>query len=102
MRKENWKVVGLTDKEAKARRKLRKKYNSDIDDFDRMLAEQNHRCKICGEQLIKGRQCHLDHNHRTGKVRGILCRTCNLGVGMFKDSPGLLKKAIIYLGNDQD
>lgn len=40
---------------------------------------------------------HIDHDHRTGKVRGILCQACNLGLGKFRDDPALIKSAIRYL-----
>jgi len=43
----------------------------------------------------------IDHDHETGKVRGILCVNCNLGLGSFKDNPKVLKNAINYLGDDQ-
>jgi len=49
-------------------------------------------CGIC-----KGKTRGIDHDHKTGKIRGSLCQTCNVGIGMFKDSPILLRKAIRYL-----
>jgi hypothetical protein len=60
-------------------------------------------CHICGRSaadsvLKQGRAgLHLDHNHTTGKVRGLLCSTCNTGLGCYKDSTDLLSKAILYL-----
>lgn len=64
------------------------------DEFDTMLKEQDGRCAICHKELDKP---HLDHDHKTGKVRGILCPTCNWGLGMFKDSIRNLASAIVYL-----
>lgn len=58
-----------------------------------MLAEQDGRCKICG-QLKK---LNVDHDHATGEVRGLLCHGCNVGIGFFRDSPELLRSAIDYL-----
>lgn len=104
----NWKVVGMTNREGMRRSQLKRDFNLDIEEFDRMLAEQNNRCKICGEQIFEGQHigsnfmAYVDHNHRTGRVRGILCRLCNIGLGCFKDSTSLLKKVIIYLGDDED
>lgn len=58
-------------------------------------------CEICGvvSTDAEGRwgNLHIDHNHETGEVRGVLCTTCNTGLGQFKDSPELLEKAAAYL-----
>ena len=53
-------------------------------------------CEICGEQ---DPALHIDHDHSTGNVRGLLCANCNRGLGMFRDDPGILRKAIEYLGH---
>ena len=52
-------------------------------------------CHICCSPVE--RDCHIDHCHDTGKVRGLLCATCNKGLGLFKDSVPNLKAAINYL-----
>jgi hypothetical protein len=56
-------------------------------------------CSICGTTDWNGRHArpHVDHDHVTGKVRGILCNECNIGLGKFKDDPALLRAAIRYL-----
>jgi hypothetical protein len=54
------------------------------------------KCAICGTGKV-GRNHALDHDHRTMKIRGILCLSCNVGLGHFKDDPDLLRKAIDYL-----
>jgi len=64
-----------------------------------MLTKQNNCCAICSQVLSRD---HIDHCHVTGKVRGILCRACNLGLGMFKDDIETMKKAIDYLRRSQD
>lgn len=69
-----------------------------------MLKFQNHVCEIChkGEKIINGksgkiRDMAIDHCHTTGKVRSLLCSSCNTAIGSFKDSPELLRKAADYL-----
>ncbi len=70
--------------------------------YNALLDSQGHLCKICGKPDGDGtsyqtRRLALDHCHATGKVRGLLCENCNRGLGLFKDSPELLQKAIEYL-----
>jgi protein-arginine kinase activator protein McsA len=63
-----------------------------------LLEEQNNSCAICGingEELK--RKLSVDHNHETNQVRGLLCNSCNLGLGQFKDSVVFLSCAIEYL-----
>ena len=61
--------------------------------------EQGRRCAICGTEnnSVTKRAFATDHDHETGRVRGILCSLCNMGLGDFKDDPKLLKEAIRYL-----
>jgi Recombination endonuclease VII len=56
-------------------------------------------CGVCGTTNWNGRHArpHVDHDHQTGKVRGILCSECNTGLGKFKDDPDLLRAAIRYV-----
>lgn len=67
--------------------------------FDELLAEQNGGCAVCGSETSNGRgeHLHVDHDHETGVVRGILCHDCNTGLGKFKDNPALLRAAADYL-----
>lgn len=62
-------------------------------------ARVNHdgRCAICGDANPGRRGWQVDHDHTTGAVRGVLCRSCNLGLGNFRDSPALLTAAAAYL-----
>lgn len=74
----------------------KKKYNLTLEEIDQILIIQNHKCAICGKSLIETKRC-TDHDHKTDKVRGILCTKCNLGLGHFNDDLDLLKKVIIYI-----
>lgn len=65
-----------------------------------LVALQCGRCKICQEILRGGRSQHIDHNHETGAVRGILCSGCNTALGKFDDSPAMLERAAEYVRKD--
>ena len=65
------------------------------EEYTKRLIEQNEECAICGKKL--GQKLRIDHNHTTGKLRGLLCDNCNWGLGNFKDNTELLKNAILYL-----
>lgn len=73
----------------------RNKYGITNEQFDAMLAAQGHQCAICGKTQQRG--WHIDHCHSTGRVRGILCHGCNIGLGAFRDRTTSLLKAIQYL-----
>jgi Recombination endonuclease VII len=60
-----------------------------------ILDLQQNRCAICGEETA----LYQDHSYRTGKMRGGLCRQCNCALGMLKDSPTRLRRALAYLQN---
>lgn len=68
-----------------------------------MYVSQNGVCAICGkpetEKSRKGnvRSLHVDHNHDTGKVRGLLCGKCNRSIGVLGDSVQILRNAVKYL-----
>jgi hypothetical protein len=62
-------------------------------DVDSMVTEQGGLCAICRASEPK----HIDHDHETDRVRGILCGPCNMGLGLFGDEPGRLLAAIRYL-----
>ena len=78
---------------------LKFNYNLSMDDYQKMLLDQNYKCLICNNDLknLNYRFVHVDHCHKTLKTRGILCSYCNLGLGHFKDDIDNLKSAISYL-----
>lgn len=77
----------------------KREYGVTEEQYNKLLNEQGGCCAICGQQekSIKKVSLAVDHNHRSGKIRGLLCDTCNRGLGFFKDDPALLFKAIGYL-----
>ena len=80
---------------------LMNKYSISKDDFDLMLKNQSNSCKICRTDNPgpKG-TFSVDHCHDSGKVRGLLCHSCNVGLGAFKDNEHFLSSAIEYLGGN--
>jgi len=76
---------------------LKIKYGITLDEFNEMLKVQDGGCAICGSAPTP-KDTHVDHDHETGVVRGILCRSCNLGLGNFGDDTEIMSKAIKYLG----
>jgi hypothetical protein len=74
-------------------------YGITLAEFDAIFSKQEGKCAICGCALKPyGRETHLDHKHDAStKIRGILCRNCNSGLGYFRDSPALIMQAIFYL-----
>ena len=69
-----------------------------LEDYDRLLAEQEGVCAVCqGPHVGSGGRFHVDHDHETGVVRGLLCGPCNTGLGQFKDSSLVLSQAMNYL-----
>ena len=63
--------------------------------YKQLLFEQNGFCKICGRKF--GMAPHVDHDHSTGRIRGLLCNKCNTAIGMFNEDIACLKAAIVYL-----
>lgn len=80
---------------AKYRRgELQRRYGLTQADYDLLLESQGGTCAICKEIPLV---FHVDHNHKTGKVRGLLCASCNLALGKLKDSAERAAQAAVYL-----
>ncbi|MDF0679191.1 MAG: endonuclease VII domain-containing protein, partial [Nitrosomonas sp.] len=79
-------------------RQLEVAYGISLTQYNKMLEDQGHRCKLCGTDEPKGNRNTfvVDHCHLTGKVRGLLCNHCNTGIGKLHDDPELLMKAADY------
>lgn len=72
------------------------RYGMSETQFWDMYTDQNKQCKICCLE-IEAENSAIDHNHSTGEIRGILCKTCNRALGLFRDSPKVLENALDYL-----
>lgn len=87
---------------------LRYRYNISLSDFMELRKSQKDACKICGCHLeisknssLRSKKVAVDHCHRTGRVRGLLCFACNTGLGHFRDDLTLLKSAIAYISTSE-
>lgn len=81
---------------------LKSKYGITLETIDSLLKLQNNSCAICKTELLlktsdRTKRFNVDHNHVTGEVRGLLCLTCNMGLGLYNDSVELLENAKQYL-----
>lgn len=84
--------------------KLKHRYGMDEADWWLILESQEWACLICSRAWAEGdprSRWHVDHSHVTGKVRGILCSTCNRGLGQFQDSPTLMRQAALYVEREE-
>ena len=79
----------------KRARHLMKEYGISVEDFAWMELKQDRRCAIC--EKIPAEGLCVDHDHRTGRVRGLLCYSCNVALGHFEDRPVWLTRAASYL-----
>jgi len=73
--------------------KYKRLYGITFGEFQDMVEQQHGRCKICHEAT----KLYTDHDHQTGKVRGLLCMNCNSAIGLLKEKPLLLMRAVLYL-----
>jgi hypothetical protein len=89
---------------------FKRTYGISLDDYNKLLELQKNKCCICGkEEVILSKIKHdkvnnlsVDHDHKTGKVRGLLCGKCNKSIGLLNDDISLLKSAIAYLEKHQE
>lgn len=79
------------------RANLQRSYGISEDAYNALHAEQAGRCAICLDECASGQWLSVDHDHITKRVRGLLCRECNHGLGKFKDDVSRLRGAIKYL-----
>jgi hypothetical protein len=77
---------------------LKRKYGLTLEGFDALLASQGGGCAICGKPDVD----NVDHDHRTGQVRGILCWNCNIALGQLEDDPNRARAVAEYLEVDNE
>lgn len=76
--------------------RMRRKYGITLEQYNKLLDQQNGKCAICGGGNGKHKLV-IDHDHATGKIRGLLCKKCNTAIGMMNDNPDLLLRGSDYL-----
>ena len=95
-RSREWYLQNKDRARISTRRVKLRKYGLTEKDFQRRLVEQKGICPICQTKMS---QPVVDHDHKTGRVRGLLCRMCNAALGQFRDSATTLARAIEYLNS---
>ena len=91
-KKKNKEKVKIWDKKSQ----LKSKFGISLSQFNEMVEKQNHKCAICENSFLNFKIC-VDHNHKTNKVRQLLCSQCNFGLGHFRENPQFLLNAVDYL-----
>lgn len=82
-----------------ARKKRIRSYGLTVEQFDSMVESQDGRCASCRDVFVDSQTTHIDHDHKTNLVRGLLCRDCNLGLGYFRDDPERLASILNYINS---
>jgi len=72
-----------------------KKYGITVEEYAKMFSQQNGLCALCGKE--DHRRLSIDHCHKTGIIRGLLCKRCNIALGYFDDDPMTVERAFRYL-----
>lgn len=91
------------NKEHRKNYELNRAYGISLDDYNEMRVKQNYSCAVCGKHETEAvrKMLYVDHCHTTNKVRGLLCSVCNKALGLFKDNPEFLLRAVSYLKEKQ-
>jgi hypothetical protein len=79
---------------------LRNKFSLTVEEYDAILEAQDGVCALCECPPTRGISLHVDHDHGTGAIRGLLCVRCNNALGLFRENPDLLKRAARYVTAD--
>lgn len=92
---EKCKAYRKTEKGAKARKNtlLKSRYNVTLEFYEKLYKKQKGKCAICNQE----KELHIDHNHKTEKIRGLLCWACNISLGYMKENIKYILNMIKYL-----
>lgn len=82
-------------------KRIQTQYGITAEQYNEMLADQEGVCAVCAEPCKSGQRLSIDHDHVSGLVRGLCCRSCNNGLGRFRDNKDFLVKAAIYIHRHQ-
>lgn len=95
-----WTAYRSRNKQTRLAKLLKQQYGLTVAEYEAMVTAQGGVCGVCQRSPAEAGQSRLavDHDHATGRVRGLLCTPCNLGLERFRDDPLLLASAIRYLG----
>lgn len=83
-------------------RYIRKTFGISLDQYEEMVLERNGCCDICKSGTKGMGTLHIDHCHKTGMVRGLLCMNCNVSLGLMYDDPEIMENAIKYIQNSKE
>lgn len=89
------------NRDAERERHIKAKYGMSFKDYERLAEAQGRKCAICASPEPSGRLLNIDHDHQTGKVRGLLCASCNRGIGLLGDSSERVAAAARYLASSR-
>lgn len=96
---EKWHALSPEEKYRRGRANaLKTNYNLTVEEYDRIFVEQGSCCACCGDQ---SENYEVDHDHTTGKIRGIICKSCNTGIGLLGDYKESLILALAYLSKSE-
>lgn len=86
-------------KEKKRGYRLKHKYGITLDNYNNLFIQQDNKCKICNGTFYESKALTpvIDHDHKTGKIRGLLCYRCNSGLGLYLENVSTLENAIKYI-----
>lgn len=84
---------GPNTQRSKKKYKLKNKYNMSLEEWDKLYEEQDGKCFLC----LEVKPLCVDHCHKTGKIRHLLCRQCNAALGMLKENKNTVKRILNYL-----
>lgn len=96
--KESKKLWRIKNRKKTKEYALKKSFNITLDQYNQMLEEQNYSCAICNRHQNEfKRSLAVDHSHKTGEIRGLLCGFCNIGIGNLQDDSEITDRASKYL-----